>query len=209
MDNAVDHTRDYRRMACQQVLGALRDGVEYRLHVGWRTGDHSQNVGGGRLPIQCLLSFVEQPGVFYGDNRLVRKCLDQFDLFLSKWPTLPTLQCEDAYGSTFSQQWHTKPAANGDNSGVILDPVSVKIAISQKVRNMNRAPLKDRTSEDRATIGLHRITSEIFAFLLSEAKSRGDRIFVSLAATDDFSVRIAQPHRRLNQCLKHTLQVEG
>ncbi len=54
-------------------LELVRDGLEHRLHVRRRTGDHLQDVGGRGLPLQRLLGLVEQPRVLDGDHRLVAR----------------------------------------------------------------------------------------------------------------------------------------
>src|SRR6476469_6271706 len=67
--------------------GALDDGVEHRLHVRRRAADDSEHLGGCRLMLHgfaqfcvALLNLVEQPNVFDGDYRLVRKCFDEVNL---------------------------------------------------------------------------------------------------------------------------------
>ena len=64
----------------KQPVRAGCDGLEYRLHVRRRTGDHLQDVGGGGLPFQRLLGLVEQPRVFDGDHGLIGEGLQQLDL---------------------------------------------------------------------------------------------------------------------------------
>ena len=80
MDDAVDNTRDHRRMAAEKPLGAFRDRFEYRLHVRRRTGDHLQDIGGGGLPLQRFLRLVEQPRVLDGDHGLVGEGLQQLNV---------------------------------------------------------------------------------------------------------------------------------
>ena len=57
-----------------------RDGLEHRLHVRRRTGDHLQDVGRRGLPLQRLLRLVEQPHVLDGDHGLVGEGLQQLDV---------------------------------------------------------------------------------------------------------------------------------
>src|SRR6185437_11934081 len=60
----IVHQAEHRsRRAIDQLVRALGDGIEDRLHVGGRACDHLQDVGGGGLPLQRLLRFVEQPRV--------------------------------------------------------------------------------------------------------------------------------------------------
>jgi hypothetical protein len=69
---------------------AFRDGVEYRLHISRRVGDHLQDRARRRLPIQrlrhqgmslregtvFLLQLREQPHVLDGDDGLVGEGLE-------------------------------------------------------------------------------------------------------------------------------------
>ena len=84
MDDAVDNTRDHRRMAAKKPLGAFRDRVEYRLHVGRRTGDDLQDIGGRGLPLQRFLGLVEQPDVLDRDHGLVGEGLQQLDVVIGE-----------------------------------------------------------------------------------------------------------------------------
>jgi hypothetical protein len=67
-----------------QPEGTLDDDVEHRLHVRRRTGDHLQDFGSGRLPLQRLLGLVEQAGVLDRDNGLMGECLEQSDVMVSE-----------------------------------------------------------------------------------------------------------------------------
>src|SRR5712675_738275 len=61
MDGAIEEAEDRRGEPAEQPLGAVCNRLEYRCCVRWRAGDDFQDFGGGRLPLQCLLRFVEQP----------------------------------------------------------------------------------------------------------------------------------------------------
>src|SRR5262245_28862532 len=71
---------------------ALDYSVEYRLHVRRRAADDAKHLGRCGLMLQgftqfciALLDLLEQPDVFDGDDRLVRKGLQKRDLFLGEW----------------------------------------------------------------------------------------------------------------------------
>ncbi len=78
-------THDESAVALQQPDGGRHDGVEDRLHVGRRPADDAQDVGGGGLPGQRLLGFVEQPRILDRDHRLVSESLLQRQLSVGEW----------------------------------------------------------------------------------------------------------------------------
>ena len=80
-----------------EARGGLADRREHLLQVGRGRCDDAQDVGGGRLLLQCLgqlgvalLQFLEQPRVLDGDDGLVREGLQQCDLLSVNGRTLPT-----------------------------------------------------------------------------------------------------------------------
>ena len=75
MDDAVDNTRDHRRMAAEKPLGAFRDRFEYRLHVRRRTGDDLKDFRGRGLPLQRFARLVEQSRVVDRNGCLRREAL--------------------------------------------------------------------------------------------------------------------------------------
>src|SRR5687768_9397396 len=54
-----------------QPGGVLRDSIQYRLNIGRRAGNDAQDLTRGRLLLQRLLKFLEQPDVLDGDHCLV------------------------------------------------------------------------------------------------------------------------------------------
>ena len=71
------------------------DGVEHGLDFARRAADHLEHVGGGGLLLQglaqvvgALPQLVEQPRVLDGDNGLIGEILNQFDLLISEWAYL-------------------------------------------------------------------------------------------------------------------------
>src|SRR5277367_3608116 len=49
---AVPVKKDLAAASFARFGGAARDGVEHRLQLGWRTRDHAQDFGSGRLLLQ-------------------------------------------------------------------------------------------------------------------------------------------------------------
>src|SRR5262245_61810114 len=67
---------------------ALYDSVQHRLNVGWRAGDDTENFTRCSLLLQRLFELIKQPHVFDGDDSLVRKGFEEFDLHRSERPHL-------------------------------------------------------------------------------------------------------------------------
>src|SRR5437660_4057206 len=63
-----------------QASGGLGHGVEYRLNVGRRARDHSQDLRSRRLLVQRLFRLVEQADILNGDDCLIGKGSHQLDL---------------------------------------------------------------------------------------------------------------------------------
>ena len=100
---------DHRRMAPQSrrlALSAMASNTGC-TSVG-RAGDHLQNVGGGRLPLQRLLGFVEQPHVFDRDYGLVGKSPQQADLLVAKGVYLGPAEYDRADGLALAKQWYAE-----------------------------------------------------------------------------------------------------
>jgi hypothetical protein len=72
------------RQTVDQPVRSLRNGLEHRLHVIRRTGDHLQDIGGRGLPLQRFPGLVEQPGVFDRGHCLRREVLQQRDLLFAE-----------------------------------------------------------------------------------------------------------------------------
>ncbi len=65
----VNEVQHRGRKSAKQALGARRDSLEYRLHIGGRGGDHLQDFGRGGLPLQCLGCLAEQPLILVARQR--------------------------------------------------------------------------------------------------------------------------------------------
>jgi hypothetical protein len=124
MRHAVDETDHRSREAAYEAVCAGRDGLEHRLHVGGRRGDHLEDVGRGGLPFERLLRLVEQPHVLDGDKGLVHKCADQFDLAIRIGAGLRPHQREYAFDAAFPDHRYGEHGPisppSGPFDGVIL-----------------------------------------------------------------------------------------
>ena len=64
-------TTGSRIVCARRTAPHLRDRIQHRLNISWRTGDHAKDFARRRLLLQRFLEFVEQPHVLDGDDRLV------------------------------------------------------------------------------------------------------------------------------------------
>src|ERR1700731_1557236 len=62
----------------------LEHGLEHRLQLAGRRTDDAQYVRRGRLLLQRLPQFVEQPRVLDGDDRLIGEVLNELDLLVGE-----------------------------------------------------------------------------------------------------------------------------
>ena len=83
----IDAT-DHASVASHKPRGVLGDGIQHRLNIRRRAGDHAQDLARRRLLLQRFLEFLEQPHVLDGDDRLVGEGLEQLDLLVGEGPHL-------------------------------------------------------------------------------------------------------------------------
>src|SRR5215469_13371230 len=60
-------------------------GIEYRLDVGRRAGDHSQHFAGRGLLLQRLARLVDEPRILHRDYRLGSEILEQRNFLVGEW----------------------------------------------------------------------------------------------------------------------------
>ncbi len=60
--------------------GILRDDIQYRLNIGRRAGDNTQDFTGRGLLLQRFFKFLKQPHVLDGDHGLVSEGFEELDL---------------------------------------------------------------------------------------------------------------------------------
>src|SRR5215475_10631110 len=90
--------------------GAFYDRIEHRLHVCGRAADDAEHFRRCRLMLQGLaqfrvplLQFLEQTYVFNGDDGLMRKSLEERDLFVVEGAHLGATDQDGANGDTLTQ----------------------------------------------------------------------------------------------------------
>ena len=105
LDNAVVVAIHAPHAAPAQPHRAFDDHVEYRLHVGRRTGDDLEDVGRGRLPVEGLFGLVEQPRILDGDDGLIGKALLKRKLFGREGKQPVTVDNQRTDRGTFASQW--------------------------------------------------------------------------------------------------------
>src|SRR5580704_12273523 len=76
--------RNRRAFRTTQLRCRCNQRIEHLLQIECRAADNLENVGCGRLLLQRLSEFVEQPRVLDGDDGLGREVLDEFDLLVSE-----------------------------------------------------------------------------------------------------------------------------
>ena len=64
--------------------GILGYSVQYRLDIGRRAGNDTQDFTRRRLLLQRLLEFLEQPDVLDRDHCLASESFEKFNVFLRK-----------------------------------------------------------------------------------------------------------------------------
>src|SRR5262249_23086382 len=78
VNEAATEPENARERSGAQVQCAPGNGVEHGLHVRWRAGDDAEDLADSSLVLERFLELalaslhgLEQPGVLYGDHRLV------------------------------------------------------------------------------------------------------------------------------------------
>src|SRR5262249_6052124 len=97
--NFTIDTADIRVVCFTQTCGALGNSLHYRLQIRRRSGDDTQDFTRGRLLLQRLLEFLEQPDILNRDHSLVGKCFEELDLRRGKGAHLSAArdQCSDEF----------------------------------------------------------------------------------------------------------------
>ena len=126
---------------------------EYGLQFARRTRNHAQHLRRCRLLLQRLgklararLHLVEQPHILDRDHRLVGECRNQFNLLLGERTHGRSRQIEHADRHAFPHQRYSQEGFGASTLGHLEPGV---FGIRADVGNMNRAPLKRRSSDQR------------------------------------------------------------
>jgi hypothetical protein len=133
----VDQPVHRGRQASDQPVRSLRDRLEYRLHVGRRRGDHLQDVGRGRLPLQRFLGLVEQPCILHRDHGLGGEVLKQRDLLLGKGTDVPSGCGDLADQTTLLAQRNEQ---HGSDTTEFKGSTDYRIVDLSAVRDLGEAP---------------------------------------------------------------------
>ena len=193
-----------RRIAAEQALGALGNGLENGRCVGRRGGDDLQDLGGRGLALQRSLRLVEQPHVLDRDHRLVGEGLDDLDLPRRKRTRLGAPQDHHAFDSVVSQQGH---AEQGTSLNDCLHGGRI-LGVLQHVRDAFNPPRKRDASRKRSTARRKRILADQPHNVRVETVARLVKVNVSLANIDRAMRRADQFNRRTDERVEYGLQIE-
>ena len=81
--------KDVEMLGAEQPLAGVQDRFEHRRRIGDGSADRAQHVRRGLLPLQRLLSFVEQPRVLDRDCGLISEGLQERLFPVGEWPRRP------------------------------------------------------------------------------------------------------------------------
>ena len=99
-----------------------------------------EDVGGRGLPYQRLLSLVEQPHIFDGDDRLIGEGLQQRDLVGCERSSLTARYGNRADRLAIPQHGHGQCRSKPTHARTIAD---LRTWIGQRVRNIDRRPFQN------------------------------------------------------------------
>src|SRR6516162_5837737 len=86
----------YPKLGFANLRRILQYCLEYRLQLTGRRTDDTQHLGCGRLLLQRLPQLIQQPRVLDGDDGLVGKGCDQFDLLICEGTNFIAGEREDS-----------------------------------------------------------------------------------------------------------------
>ena len=176
-----------------QASGGLGHGVEYRLNVGRRARDHSQDLRSRRLLVQRLFRLVEQADILNGDDCLIGKGSHQLDLLLGKGLNLDSTDHDHADDSAFPEH------RDGEDRAVhlILCPKILRplvLGIGQDVVDVHGSALQDSPSRRRCSVLADRIPFRELEPLRRVPEAHCDAIEIRILPVDEALVRTAESH---------------
>ena len=188
---------------------ALGDGIEHRLHVARRAGNHTQDLADRGLLVERLLGLVEQPHVVDGDRCLASECLHERDLVRREQTGLAP---EDEYASVrdvFSDQRDRERSPDPGGHGVF--PRVRVFAVQQRndVGDMDRFAVEDSTAIDRRSLkrgGQHGLQGSADVLPGKDCR-RTKRVPIDQQHSRER--RIAQVRGPLGDRVEHRLHVGG
>ncbi len=147
---AILVTEDNSRLGIAQLGCAVEDHFEHRLRIGRRAGNHAQDIGRCRLPLERVLRLIEQPHVLDGDHRLIGESLQQLDVTVGKGTGFASGDDDRADGRAISEHRHREDAspASGERDFPWIHRVS------EHVLDLRHCASEDRPS--RGVVGLRR-----------------------------------------------------
>ena len=90
----------------ERWLDCVCDGLEHRLHVRRRTGDHFQDIGGRGLPFQRLLVSLNSRAFSMAITAWSAKVCSKFNLLFVKWSNRYPTDYKYSNWVALAQQWH-------------------------------------------------------------------------------------------------------
>src|SRR5215475_9861870 len=128
---------------------ALDDGVEHRLHIRGRAADNAEHLSRRRLMLQglaqlcvALLDLFEQADILDGDDRLVRKGFQKFNLSIRERTYLSSPDDDYTNGGSLSE--HRRAEKRTDSPRRTLGLRKFGFCGFLKIVNMHSLALKNR-----------------------------------------------------------------
>jgi len=139
----TEHAEDHRVVGVAQPRSIFRHRVQYRLDVGRRAGNNTEDFTGSSLLLQRFLKFLEQTDIFNRDHSLIGEGFQQSDLLFCKRTEFKSAKVDDTHRSAFAYQWNSQnrsvpcaDAARGvDNRGIF------RLGDKSDVLNMHDRPV--------------------------------------------------------------------
>src|SRR2546430_14736054 len=127
--------------------GALGDRVEDRLDLGWRAGDHSEDLAGCRLPLERFFRLVEQADVLDSDRGLVGERFEQTDLLGCECVWFSSSQDENADDVVAAFQ------RNADDRSDVEDTCArVVLGVVPRIHDRGRFSLQQDAARQAASV---------------------------------------------------------
>src|SRR5215471_5542617 len=128
---------------------ALNNGIQHRLHVGGRPTDDSEHLSCRRLMLQglaqlcvALLDLFEQSDILDGNDRMVRKGFQKFNLSIRERTYLSSPDDDYTNGGSLSE--HGRAEKRTDSPSRTLGLRKFGFCGFLKIVNMHSLALKNR-----------------------------------------------------------------
>ena len=163
-------SRRKRLPSCaSQIRVELDNGGEYGVELAGGARDDLQHLGSRRLLFErfrqvtrALAQFVEQPRIFHGDDGLIRKSLDQFDLLGGEGTNSLAAQGKDAYRGAFAQQRNTQHGVQAAEFCALLELI---FWVTLHVGDLYRASFRDGAAgNEPRPVGIECLRDELVEF---------------------------------------------